>query len=99
MEKPEGSNSIETLLSRVKRRTEIKFLIRDGDTRTSFKRRDLVAVGMKVCAWCVTGTRAPLPTVMVEEDGWRVEGRSVPGEDDMCDVAPVSKYQSAALGG
>ena len=43
--------------------------------------------------------RAPLPTVMMEEDGRRVEGGKLPGEEDMCDVAPVSKYQSDALGG
>ena len=99
MEKPDGSNSIETLLSRVRRRTKIKFLMRDGETRTSFKRRGEVAVGMMVCAWCVTGNRAPLPTVMEDEEGQRTEGGKLPGEEDMCDVAPVSKYQSDVLVG
>jgi hypothetical protein len=54
---------------------------------------------MVVCAWCVTGSRAPLPSVMMEEDDRREEGGKLPGEDDMCDDAPVSKYHSEALGG
>jgi hypothetical protein len=36
---------------------------------------------------------------MMEEDGLMVEGRKLPGEEDMCDVAPVSKYQLELLGG
>jgi hypothetical protein len=29
---------------------------------------------------------------MIEDDGQRVEGRKLPGEDDMFDIAPVLKY-------
>jgi hypothetical protein len=47
----------------------------------------------------VIGTQAPLPIVIMEEDGRRVDESSVPGEEDMCDVAPVSKYHSEELGG
>jgi hypothetical protein len=36
---------------------------------------------------------------MVVEDGRRVEEGRLPGEEDICDVALVSKYQSEALGG
>lgn len=57
-----------------------------------------MAVGMRVCAWCVTGIRAPLPTVMIEEEG-RTEELKLPGDDDMWDVALVSRYHSDALGG
>ena len=56
-------------------------------------------MGMMVWAWCVTGSRAPLPTVIVEEDGRMEEELKLPGEADMCDDAPVSKYKSEALGG
>jgi len=36
---------------------------------------------------------------MVEEEDRREEGLKLPGDADMCDDAPVSKYQSEALGG
>ena len=47
----------------------------------------------------MTGIRAPLPTVIVEDDDRREEGEKLPGDDDMCDDAPVSKYHSDMLGG
>ena len=40
-----------------------------------------------------------MPTVMVEEEDRREEGLKLPGDADMCDGAPVSKFQSEALGG
>ena len=43
--------------------------------------------------------RAPLPTVIIDEWGRRVDDGRLPEEDDMCDVAPVSKYHSEELGG
>ena len=51
-----------------------------------------MVVGINVCAWCVTGTRATFPTVMLEEDCWRVEGRKLLGDDDMYNVAPMLKH-------
>jgi hypothetical protein len=45
-----GSNSMETLLSRVKRRTEIKFLMREGEIKTSLRWRGEEVVGMTVHA-------------------------------------------------
>jgi len=36
---------------------------------------------------------------MLEEDDRMEKGLKLPGEADMCDDAPVSKYQSKALGG
>lgn len=64
MEKPNGSNSMETLLSRVRERTKIRFLTRDGETRTLLRRIGEREVAMVVDAWWVTGSEAPLPTVM-----------------------------------
>jgi hypothetical protein len=69
MEKPKGSNSTETLLSRVRERTETKFFTRDGETRTLLRRRGEREVVMAVDAWWVTRSEAPLPTVMGGEDG------------------------------
>jgi hypothetical protein len=45
MEKPNGSNSTETELSRVRARTEIKFLIKCGEMRTLFSLREEEEVG------------------------------------------------------
>jgi hypothetical protein len=36
---------------------------------------------------------------MYEDDDWREEGGKLPGDDDMWEDAPVSKYHSDALGG
>ena len=97
MEKPKGSNSIVTELSRVSRRTEIKFLIKEGETRTSWRRRDEEEVGtVAVPAHC-TGKDAPLSTTMRAEEG--AVDESIPELPAMCDEAPVSRSQSLALGG
>jgi hypothetical protein len=72
-------------------RTEIRFLIRLGETKTLLREkgpgRDAVPVE-------VTGKRDPLPTTMeegyrIKEDCEREEGSKV-----MWEVAPESKYQS-----
>ena len=54
---------------------------------------------MMACAWCLIGNRAPLPTVMDEDDGRREEDGKLPGDDDMWEDASVSKYHSDAFGG
>jgi hypothetical protein len=67
-EQPAGSNSTEQLLSVVNWRTEIKFLISFGETRTLL--RD------KLDGRCakpveVTGSKEPSPTTMLEGTGYR----------------------------
>ena len=52
---------------------------------------------MPAAVW-VTGSRAPFPTVTKEWKGVREEGE-IPEPLDMWEEAPVSKYQSAELGG
>lgn len=69
MEKPNGSNSTEALLSRVRERPEMRFLTRDGETRTLLRRRGELELAMVVDARWVTGSEAPLPTVMGGEHG------------------------------
>jgi len=63
VEQPVGSNSTEQLLSVVNWRTEIRFLMICGDTRTllSLKEPD-----KSVELVAVTGRREPLPTIIVE---------------------------------
>jgi hypothetical protein len=46
IEKPSGSNSMETLLSPVSARTEIRFLTNEGDTRTLLRRNRDLDVGI-----------------------------------------------------
>jgi len=65
-ERPKGSNSIEQLLSVVNRRTEIKFLIMLGETKTLFRTRERCGVGNEYEPVEVMGKRAPLPTIMEE---------------------------------
>jgi hypothetical protein len=67
-EKPNGSNSTETLLSRVRERIEMRFLTRDGETKMLLRNNGEVAVGMVDRARCVTGREAPFPTVMGGEE-------------------------------
>jgi hypothetical protein len=77
-ERPKGSNSIEQLLSVVNRRTEIKFLIMLGDTRTLFRTRGECGVGNEYEPVEVIGKRAPLPTIIEEgsdEEGEREDER------------------------
>jgi hypothetical protein len=59
-EKPKGSNSTETLLSRVKECTEIRFFTKDGETRMFLRRRGELVVGIEEDARWVTGSVAPL---------------------------------------
>jgi hypothetical protein len=46
IEKPKASNSTVTLLSRVRDRTERRFLTRDGETRMFFRERGFFEVAM-----------------------------------------------------
>jgi hypothetical protein len=95
-EKPNGSNSTETLLSRVRERMEMRFLTSEGETIIFFRRSG--EPGMDDCARWVTGSNAPLPTVIGGEKcrGWREE--RLPEKEAMWDEAPVSRYQSAVCG-
>jgi len=79
--------------------TEIRFLIREGVTRTLWRCREEEDVGMVASAVCVTGNRAPFPTVTKEGKGRGRGEEVIPEADDMCEEAPVSRYQSAELGG
>jgi hypothetical protein len=66
-EQPEGSNSIAQLLSVVNWRTEIRFIIICGDTRTLLRQKlgDNSAEPMTV-----TGTVEPLPKTIEEGVGY-----------------------------
>ena len=65
-EQPAGSNSIEQLLLEVNWRTEIKFLIRLGETRTLLREKESGRVTVSVE---VTGSKESLPTTM--DEGYR----------------------------
>lgn len=54
-------------------------------------------MGMEAAALCVTGSRAPLPTITKEVYG--VAEESIPEELDMWEDALVSKNHSEELGG
>jgi hypothetical protein len=73
-------------------RTDIRFLISCGETRTLLRRN-----GDKIVApVAVTGMKEPLPTTMDEgagKQGTDVEER-VPASEVIWEVAPESKYQS-----
>jgi len=88
---------MEQLLSVVKRRTEIKFLIMPGLTKTLERIRGRCGVIKEEDPVEVTGRRAPLPTMIEggqeEEGGW--EKVSIPVLFAMCDPAPESTYHSA----
>jgi hypothetical protein len=63
---------MEQLLSVVKRRTEIKFLIMLGDTRTLERTRGRHFVGKECDPIDVTRSEAPLPTMIdegLDDDG------------------------------
>jgi hypothetical protein len=62
-EQPAGSNSTEQLLSVVNWRTEIKFLISFGETRTLLRDK-LDGRCAKLVE--VTGSKEPSPTIMLE---------------------------------
>jgi hypothetical protein len=74
-------------------RTDIRFLISCGETRTLLRRNE----GDKIVApVAVTGMKEPLPTTMDEgagKQGTDVEDR-VPASEVIWEVAPESKYQS-----
>ena len=76
IEKPKGSNSIETKLSRVKARTETRFLMRVGEMRILWREREREVVGREREAVPVMGREEPSPTMMREG---KLEGRGVKG--------------------
>jgi hypothetical protein len=57
---------MEQLLSVVKRQTKIKFLIMLGDTKTLERTRGRHSVGKERDPMDVTGSEAPLPTMIDE---------------------------------
>ena len=67
-EQPAGSNSTEKLLSVVNWRTEIRFLIICGETRTLLRRKE---GDNSVEAVAITGITELLPTTMDEGVGYR----------------------------
>lgn len=75
----------------------MRFLINEGETRTLCKWMGVVDVGIARWPECRAGSVLPLPKTIREEEGLRSE--SIPDEDDMCDVAPVSRYHSLDGGG
>ena len=92
-EQPEGSNSTEQLLSEVNWRTDIRFLISFGETRTLLRCRgpDKCAVPVEV-----TGSKEPSLTTIAEEKGYRW-GKICEREREseaMWEVARESKYHS-----
>ena len=64
-EKPNGSNSIETLLSVVNWRTDTKFLIKFGASRTLFRIRGGWGVSKCVLPRPIIGTKWPFPTMIL----------------------------------
>jgi len=66
-EQPAGSNSTEQLLSEVNWRTEIRFLISLGETRTLLRDK---CPGSEVAPVAVTGSREPSPTTIDEGKGY-----------------------------
>jgi hypothetical protein len=87
---------MEQLLSVVKRRIEIRFLIMLGDTKTSLRTR-LRCGKEKICdPVAMTGSCAPLPTMIdegVKDDGGEMEER-LPVSAVMWEPAPESAYHS-----
>ena len=84
-------------LSRVRARTETRFLIKSGEIRTLFRCKALLEVGRKDVPVWVIGNDAPLPTRMEEGiEEVEIEER-LAGVEDLWDDAPVSKYQSEVL--
>jgi hypothetical protein len=70
-ERPKGSNSIEQLLSIVKQRTEIRFLIMFRDTKTLERTKGRRVVEKECDPTEVTESKFPLPTMIDEGcDDW-----------------------------
>jgi hypothetical protein len=65
IEKPKGSNSIEQLLSVVKRRTKIRFLIICGETRILCRCNEQLVNGKEVEPIVVTGIEEPLTIIIL----------------------------------
>jgi hypothetical protein len=68
IEKPQASNSTVIGLSRVSARTEIRFLIRDGEIRTLLRERGCKVVCMEEEPVWVMGSGVPLPTMICVEE-------------------------------
>ena len=69
IEKPQASNSTVIGLSRVRARTEIRFLINDGEIRMLLSNREVEEVGMEEELVWVMGREEPLPTMIrIEEE-------------------------------
>ena len=88
---------MEQLLLEVNWRTETKFLISLGETKTLLRDND---PGKQTEPVAVTGIKEPSPTIMEEGEGYR-EGEKwerVPGSNVMWEEAPESRYQSVACG-
>ena len=83
-----------TGLSRVRARTETRFLINEGATRTLFRERGLEVVGIEEEPVCVMGREVPLPTMILVEEEFGDREEMLPEPRDMCEEAPVSKNQS-----
>ena len=63
---PKGSNSRETELSVVNCLTEMRFLIRDGETKILGRVKGCVGCGIYECPVQVIGIDEPSPTMMDE---------------------------------
>jgi hypothetical protein len=87
---------MEQLLSVVKRRKGIKFLIMLGATKTFERTNDRRGVIKEEDPTDVTGRDTPLPTMM--DEGWEGvewEELSIPAVLVMWELAPESRYHSA----
>ena len=94
IEKPYGSNSTETELSRVNARTETRFLIKEGEIRMSRRESEREFVGREAEPTAVIGKAQPSPTMIVEGvEGWGGE-ESIPDPEPMCEDAPLSRIHS-----
>ena len=85
---------MEQLLSQVNGRTEIRFLIRFGETRTLLREKGPGRRAVPV-AVTVTGRSKPLPTTIEEGEGYRGDEAKerVEGLDVMREEAPESKLK------
>jgi hypothetical protein len=94
MEKPKGSNSIETKLSRVKARTEMRFLMSCGQIRMLKRERERVEVGKEEELVPMIGSALPSPT-MIREGKLGGRGmKGIPEPELMWEEAPLSKTHS-----
>jgi hypothetical protein len=91
---------MEQLLSVVKRRMEIRFLIMLGDTKTSLRTRLRCGKEKIYDTMVVTGSCTPLPTMIdgVKDDGGEMVER-LPVSAVMWEPAPESAYHSEEVAG